>query len=92
LWGSGCIDTHFLDLGTSWRIVVSFTPRPLYSRGKSPRYPLDRRLNGKFQYIVYKKTVNGPYAAFNYPMRAIRLSHLVLNVIAVIMFSEEHEL
>jgi hypothetical protein len=24
--------------------VVSFTPLPLYSRGKSPRYPLDRRL------------------------------------------------
>jgi hypothetical protein len=26
--------------------VVSFTPRPLYSRGKSPWYPLDRRLGG----------------------------------------------
>jgi hypothetical protein len=24
--------------------VVNFTPRPLYPRGKSPRYPLDRRL------------------------------------------------
>jgi hypothetical protein len=24
--------------------VVSFMLRPLYSRGKSPRYPLDRRL------------------------------------------------
>jgi hypothetical protein len=24
--------------------VVSFTPRPLYPRGTSPRYPLDRRL------------------------------------------------
>jgi hypothetical protein len=33
--GSGCIDPHFLDLGTSWRWVVSFTPRPLYPRGKS---------------------------------------------------------
>jgi hypothetical protein len=30
----------FLDVGTSWRRVVSFTP------GKSPRYPLDRRLGG----------------------------------------------
>jgi hypothetical protein len=29
VWGSGCIDPHFLDLGTSWRWVVSFTPRPL---------------------------------------------------------------
>jgi hypothetical protein len=44
--GSGCIDPHFLDLGTSWRWVVNLTPRPLYSRGKSPRYPLDRRLGG----------------------------------------------
>jgi hypothetical protein len=26
--------------------VVSFTTRPLYSHGKSPRYPLDRRLGG----------------------------------------------
>jgi hypothetical protein len=33
-----------LDLGTRWRWVVSFTPRPVYSRGNSPRYPLDRRL------------------------------------------------
>jgi hypothetical protein len=29
-----------------WRWVVSFTPRPLYSQGKSPWYPLDRRLCG----------------------------------------------
>jgi hypothetical protein len=26
--------------------VVNFTPRPLDPRGKSPRYPLDRRLGG----------------------------------------------
>jgi hypothetical protein len=39
--GSGCIDPHFLDLGTSWRWVVSFTSRPLY-----PRYPVNRRLGG----------------------------------------------
>jgi hypothetical protein len=44
--GSGCIDPQFLDVGTSWRSVVSFTPRPIYPRGKSPRYPLDRRLGG----------------------------------------------
>jgi hypothetical protein len=24
--------------------VISFTPRPLYSQGKSPWYPVDRRL------------------------------------------------
>jgi hypothetical protein len=26
----------FFDLGTSWRLVISFTPRPLYPRGESP--------------------------------------------------------
>jgi hypothetical protein len=41
VWWSGCIGPHFLDLGTSWRLVVSFT-----RRGKSPRYPLDMRLGG----------------------------------------------
>jgi hypothetical protein len=39
VWGSGCIDPSILDLGTSWRWVVSFT-----ARGKSSRYPLERRL------------------------------------------------
>jgi hypothetical protein len=33
----GCIDSHFLDLGTSWRWVVSFTAQPLYPRGMGPR-------------------------------------------------------
>jgi hypothetical protein len=28
----------------NWRWVVSFTARPFYPRGKSPRFPLDRRL------------------------------------------------
>jgi hypothetical protein len=45
-YGSGCIDPHFLDLGTSGRRVVSFTPQPLYPRGKRPRSPLDRRFGG----------------------------------------------
>jgi hypothetical protein len=35
-----------LDLGTRWRWVVSFTPLPLYTRGKSPRYPLDWEQGG----------------------------------------------
>jgi hypothetical protein len=34
-----------LNLGTRWRWVVSFTPRPLYSR-RSPLYLLDRSLGG----------------------------------------------
>jgi hypothetical protein len=35
-----------LVLVTRLRWAVSFTPRPLYPRRKSPRYPLDRRLGG----------------------------------------------
>jgi hypothetical protein len=34
------------DLNTRWRWLVSFTPWPLYPRGKSSRYRLDRRLGG----------------------------------------------
>jgi hypothetical protein len=30
--------------------MVSFTPRPLYPQGKSPWYPLDRRLGGPQSY------------------------------------------
>jgi hypothetical protein len=29
-WGSGGIAPRILDVGTRWRCVVSFTPRPLY--------------------------------------------------------------
>jgi hypothetical protein len=45
-WGSGGIAPGIVDLGTRWRSVVSFTLRPLYLQGKSPWYPLDRRLGG----------------------------------------------
>jgi hypothetical protein len=38
------INPHFLDLGTSLKWVVSFTPWPLYWQRKSPRYSLYRRL------------------------------------------------
>jgi hypothetical protein len=37
---------RILDLGTRLRWVLRFTPRPLYPRGKSSWYPLDRRLGG----------------------------------------------
>jgi hypothetical protein len=42
--GSGGIAPRILDVGTRWRLVVSFTSRPLYPQGKSPWYPLSRRL------------------------------------------------
>jgi hypothetical protein len=44
--GCGCIDQRIFDLGTSCRSMVSITSRPIYYRGKSPPYPLDRRLGG----------------------------------------------
>jgi hypothetical protein len=45
-WRNGGIALCILNLGTTWRWVVSFMPRPLYPQGKSPWYPLDRRLGG----------------------------------------------
>jgi hypothetical protein len=45
-WGSAAIALRILDLGTRWRSVVSFTPRPLYFQGNNPWYPIDRRLGG----------------------------------------------
>jgi hypothetical protein len=44
--GSGGIAPRILDLGTRWRWVASLTSRPLYPQGKSPWYPLDKRLGG----------------------------------------------
>jgi hypothetical protein len=43
-WGNGSIAPHILNLGTGWKSVVSFTPRPHYRRGRNPWYALDRRL------------------------------------------------
>jgi hypothetical protein len=45
-WGNGDIPPRILDLGTRWRRVVSFTPRPLYPQRRSTCYLLDRRLGG----------------------------------------------
>jgi hypothetical protein len=45
-WGIGGVAPRILDLGTRCRWVVSFTPRPLHPQGKSPLYPLHRRLGG----------------------------------------------
>jgi hypothetical protein len=40
IWGSGCIDPHFLGFGTSWKCVVSFMPLPFYPLGKSSPVPI----------------------------------------------------
>jgi hypothetical protein len=41
------IGIEILNLGTRWRTMVSFTPRRLYHRGKSPRNALYRRNVGR---------------------------------------------
>jgi hypothetical protein len=45
-WGVEVEVHSFFDLGARWRCVVSFTPRPLSPQGKSPWYPMYRRLDG----------------------------------------------
>jgi hypothetical protein len=44
-WGME-VASRILNLDTRWMCVVNFTPQQFYSRGKSPRYPLERRLGG----------------------------------------------
>jgi len=44
-WRSGGIVARILDLGTKWTRMVSL-PQPLNPQGKSPWYPLDRKLGG----------------------------------------------
>jgi hypothetical protein len=43
---SGFIDPRSLDLRNRCRLVASFSPWPIYPRGKRPWYPLGRRLGG----------------------------------------------
>jgi hypothetical protein len=45
-WRSGGIAPCITYLGTKWRWMVSFTPRPIYTQGNSPCNPLNRRLGG----------------------------------------------
>jgi len=42
--GDECIASRILNLGPRWRWVVSFTPRPLSRRKRSPWNPLVKRL------------------------------------------------
>jgi hypothetical protein len=55
-------NSTILDLSTR-RSVASFTPQKLYPRGKSPRYPLARRLvgsqNQSGSYGVKKNLLSG---------------------------------
>jgi len=48
LRGSGGVAPRSLNLGTRWRWAVTFTPRPLYPKGKHPWDPLHRKV-GRLQ-------------------------------------------
>jgi hypothetical protein len=58
-----------LDLCTRWLWVVRITPRPLYPRGKSPWYPLGRRLSGPRAclYAVGRRKISFPPAGNQTP-------------------------
>jgi len=43
---SGGRTSHIPNPSTRWSWVISFMLQPLYSFGKSPQYPLDKRLGG----------------------------------------------
>jgi hypothetical protein len=45
-WGVEVLLHSFFVFATRWKWVVSFTPWPLYPQGKSPWYPLDKRMGG----------------------------------------------
>jgi hypothetical protein len=64
-YGCGCIDLGFLDLGTSWRWVVSFTQRPLYPWGRSHWHPLDRSLGGSQNLSGWCRENSLPYGDSN---------------------------
>lgn len=44
--GNEDIAPLILNLRPRWSLVVSLSPRPLYTQGKSRQYPLNRRLGG----------------------------------------------
>jgi hypothetical protein len=46
MYGGVEVYSTILDLSNRWRLVVSFKAQPLYPWGKSPWYPLERRLGG----------------------------------------------
>jgi len=44
--GNGGVAPWILNLSSGWSLVVSFTPRPVYVRGKGTRYPFDGKPGG----------------------------------------------
>jgi hypothetical protein len=71
-WGVELYLHAFFDLGIRWRWVVSFKPRPLYSRGKSSRYPLYRSFGGP--QIRFGRCDKGR-KSYHYPHREFNRGH-----------------
>jgi hypothetical protein len=46
VWGNGCIDPYFLDLGIIWGVSGQLHAPTALSPRIEPQYPLDRRLDG----------------------------------------------
>jgi hypothetical protein len=70
--GSGSKDPRLLNLATSWRCAISFTLRRFYSRGKSPRYPLDSMMGGPQESsLLYRGSNSDPSVIQN-----VNLAHV----------------
>jgi hypothetical protein len=63
-WRSRGTVPCILDVGTRLRWMVSFMPRPFCPQGKSPWYPLDRRLGVSQSHGMRRKICN-PYQDSN---------------------------
>jgi hypothetical protein len=82
-WGVEVYLHAFFDLGTGWRWVVSFTPRPFYPQGKSPWYPLDRRLGGpqsRFGRGVHKQEWKGCFTSVYVLSKSVLVYHISIDV------------
>jgi hypothetical protein len=71
--------------------VVTFTPWPLYSRGKSPWYPLDKRLVGPDETIPTESQHKMMlwYRIWKYPKFSYQYNYLVLDQ-TVAMFEGQY--
>jgi hypothetical protein len=71
VWGSGSVTPRILHLATSWRLVVIFTPRPLF-----PWFPLYWGLNGPHSRSGrYEEKILGPTGTRTPTPRSLACSH-----------------
>jgi hypothetical protein len=95
--GSGCINSYFLALCTSWGWVVSFMLVSLYSRRKNHRYPKDKRLGRRqsrhgLRTFVVQPVVSRyadyaiPYTLYNWYVVLTVIETIVITIIGLMMF------